>query len=135
MTYQLVTRNVESIAYRSAVAVALLAGLVLVWMNFVQAADGVNPAATMFLAVPIVGIVGAGLTRLRATGMARALFATALVQALVPAIALVRNPPVSSWAAAVWREFGLSAALVVLFVGSAFLFRKAEGEESAPGAG
>ena len=40
-TYQLVTRNVDTIAYRAAVGIALVAAFVLVWMNFVQAAMSV----------------------------------------------------------------------------------------------
>src|SRR5882724_1444330 len=37
LTYELITRNVDRIAYRAAVGVALAAAFVLVWMNFVQA--------------------------------------------------------------------------------------------------
>jgi hypothetical protein len=66
--------------------------------------------------------------------MARALFATALAQALVLASALIiRNPQVSSWTPAVLRGVGLNAFFVMLFVGSALLFRKAGRGESAPG--
>jgi len=67
--------------------------------------------------------------------MARALFVTALVQALVLVIALIiRNPQVTPWTAAVLRGFGGNAVNVVLFVASALLFRKAARGESAPGA-
>src|SRR6266487_5005070 len=45
LTYELVTKNVDRIAYRAAAGVALAAAFVLVWMNFVQVADDVNPAA------------------------------------------------------------------------------------------
>jgi hypothetical protein len=67
--------------------------------------------------------------------MARALFVTALAQALVLAIVLmVRNPGVTPWTAAVLRGFGGNAVFFMLFVGSALLFRKAASVESAPGA-
>ncbi len=145
LTYQLVTRNVDTSAYRAAVGVALVAAFLVVWINFVQAADDVNPAAMMYLVTPLVGIIGAVIARFRPDGpegMARALFATALAQALILAIVLMRNPPVTSWTAAVARGFGLNAFFVVLFVGSALLFRTAfrtafqtAGRgESAPGA-
>jgi hypothetical protein len=135
LTYSLVTRNVDTIAYRAAFGVALAAAFVLVWGNFIQAADDVNPAAMMYLWVPLVGIIGAAIARFRPGGMARALFATALAQALVLAYALiVRNPQVTSWTPAVLRGFGSNAFFVMLFVGSALLFRRAGRGESSPGA-
>jgi hypothetical protein len=86
----------------------------------------------MYLSVPLVGIIAAAMARFRPDGMARALFVTALAQALVLAIVLmVRNPEVTPWTAAVLRGFGGNAFFVMLFVGSAFLFRKAERGEAA----
>lgn len=134
LAYQLVTRNMDTTAYRAAAGIALVAAFVLVWMNFVQAADADNPAPLMYLWVPLVGIIGAAMTRFQPEGMARALFVTAVAQALVLTIALIRNPPVPSWTAAVWRGFGLNALFVVLFFGSAMLFRTAAREKSASGA-
>jgi hypothetical protein len=135
LAFQLVTRDVDTVAYRAAVGIALVAAFLLVWMNFVQAADDVNPAAVWYFVVPIVGIIGAAMARFQPGGMARALFATALAQALVLSIALtLRNPEVTSWSAAVLRGFGLNAVFGMLFVGSALLFRTAAREESAPGA-
>lgn len=125
LTYQMVTRNLGTPAYRAGVGVALVAVFLLFWGNWVQAADEVNPAAAMYFAVPIVGIIGAAIARFRPDGMARALFATALVQALVLVIALmIRDPQVTPWTAAVLRGFGGNAFLIMLFVGSALLFRR-----------
>lgn len=42
LTYELITRTVATIAYRVAVGVALAAAFLLVWMNFIQAADDVT---------------------------------------------------------------------------------------------
>jgi hypothetical protein len=134
LTYQMVTRKLGTPAYRAGVGVALVATFFLVWGNFVQAADDVNPAAMMYLVVRLVGIIGAAAARFQPKGMALALFAAALAQALVLAILLVQNPPVTSWSAAVWRGFGGNAFFFMLFVGSASLFRKAGHGESAPGA-
>jgi hypothetical protein len=134
LAFQMVIRNLGTTVYQVAVGVALVTTFVLVWGNFVQAADDVNPAAMMYLSVPIVGIIGAAVARFRPDGMARALFVTALAQALVLAIALSRNPPVTSWTAPVWRGFGGNAVFFMLFVGSALLFRKAARQQSAPGA-
>jgi hypothetical protein len=126
LTYQMVTRKLATPAYRAGVGVALVAAFLLVWGNFVQAADDVNPDAMMFLSVPLVAIIGAAIARFRPDGMARALFVTALAQALVLAIALiVRNPQLTPWTPAVLRGFGSNAFLVMLFAGSAVLFRTA----------
>jgi hypothetical protein len=127
-TYELITRNRDAVAYRAAVGIAFAAGFLLMWGNFVQMAD-VTPAAAMYFAVPIVGILGAAVARLRPNGMARALFATALAQALVLAVVLMilitRNPQVTSWTPPELRGFGGNAFYVMLFVASALLFRKA----------
>ena len=125
----------RTIAYRTGAGVALVAAFVLVWMNFVQAADDINPAAMRYLAVPLVGIIGAAMARFQPNGMARALFATALAQMVVLAIALItRNPQITSWSAPVLRGFALNALIAVLFFGSAMLFRTAAREKFAPDA-
>jgi hypothetical protein len=115
----------DTIAYRAALMLALAAAFLLLWGTFVQFVD-VNRAAAIYFAVPMVGIIGAAIARLQPTGMARALFATAMAQALVLAIALIiRNPEVSPWTPPVLRGFGGNALFFMLFVGSALLFRKA----------
>ncbi len=137
LSYKLATRNTGSPAYRAAVGIAFAAGFLLMWGNFVQMAD-VNPAAAMYFGVPIVGATGAAVGRLRSKGMARALFATALAQALVLAAVLIlliaRNPQVASWTPPEWRGVVGNAFHVLLFAASAWLFRKAGREGSAPGA-
>ena len=135
--YELVTRNRDAIAYRAAVGIAFAAAFLLAWVNFVQLAD-VTRAAVMYFGVPIVGVIGAAVARLRPNGMARALFVTALAQALVLAAVLIilinRNPKVTSWTPPEWRGFGGNAFFIMLFAWSALLFRKAGRGESAPGA-
>ena len=133
-TYELVTRNRDAIAYRAAVGMAFVAGFLLLWGNLVQMAD-VTPVAAMYFGVPVVGLIGAAVARLRPNGMALALFVTALAQALVLAVAvtflLTQNPEVATWTPPEWRGFGGNAFLAVLFGGSALLFRKAGQGESA----
>ena len=133
-TYELITRNRDAIAYRAAVGIAFGAGFILMWANFVQMAD-LTPFAAMYFGVPIVGLIGAAVARLRPNGMAIALCVTALVQALVLALAVIilmtRNPQVATCTPPEWRGFGGNAFLAMLFGGSALLFRKAGQEESA----
>jgi hypothetical protein len=137
LSYQLVTRNVDRIAYRAAVVMALAAGFMLFWGNFVQAADDVNPNpyAFRYYVALMVGIIGVVIARFRPDGMARALFAAALTQALVLVMVLaMRNSQVTSFTPAELRGYVGNAFFCLLFVGSALLFRKAGREESAQGA-
>ena len=129
LAYELVARKGGNVAYQVAVGVALAAALLLVWVNGAVGiiGDKDNLANPMYFGVLAVGIIGAIIARLRPHGMARTLFTTALAQALVPVIALIIwNPQVTSWGApGVLGVFGLNAFFVVLFVGSALLFRRA----------
>lgn len=137
LTYQLITRNRDAIAYRAAVGIALAAGFLLLWANLVQMAD-VTPFAAMYFGVPIVGLVGTALARLRPTGMARALLVTAGAQGavLVGAVLFLmsRNPEIDTWTPPEWRGFGGNAVLALMFCGSAWLFWKAGREETVIGA-
>ena len=117
--------RINSTAYRSAIGVALAAAFFLVWLSLgvgIIGKDG-DPANLMYFGVLAVGIVGALIARLRAHGMARALFAMALAQAVVAAIALIAGLglPWSGPAEIVL----LNAFFVALFAGSGWLFRRA----------
>jgi hypothetical protein len=127
-------------AYRAAAGVAFAAALILVWMNLAVGLIGSedNLANSMYVGVLAVGIIGAIVARLRPHGMARALFATALAQALVPVIALIIfKPQVTSVEAflGMLGVFGVNGFFVALFVGSALLFRYAGREQTLAGAG
>jgi hypothetical protein len=118
-------------AYRSAVGVALAAALILIWLMGAVGIIGVegDRADLMYFGVLAVGIIGAIIARLRPHGMARALFAMAVAQALVAVIALIagkHQSPISSVA----EILGLNAIFVALFVASAWLFRHAAREQT-----
>jgi lipopolysaccharide export LptBFGC system permease protein LptF len=66
--------------------------------------------------------------------MARALFATAIAQALVAAIALIASMQHASYSS-VSEIAALNGFFVALFLGSAWLFRKAAREQTPAGAG
>lgn len=135
LTYVLVARKAGNIAYRFAVGVALAAAFILDWLNLAVGVIGTSgdPANVMYVGVLAVGIIGAIIARFQPPGMARALFATALAQALVAVIALIfglgssLSPPVEILA--------LNGFFVALFVGSAWLFRYAAREQTPAGAG
>jgi predicted lysophospholipase L1 biosynthesis ABC-type transport system permease subunit len=112
-------------AYRSATGVALAAALFLVWLSLgvgIIGRDG-DPANIMYFGVLAVGIIGAIVARFRPLGMARALFATALAQALVTVIALAARLGLP-WSGPA-EILLLNGFFIALFVGSAALFRRA----------
>jgi hypothetical protein len=115
----------ERNAYRFAAGLALAAALILVWLSLgvgIIGPDG-DRANVMYFGVLAVGIIGAIIARFQPEGMARALFAMALAQALVAAVALLlrlgypASPPL--------EIVGLNGMFIALFVGSALLFRRA----------
>ena len=135
LAYVLITRKAGTMAYRFAVGMALAAAFLLVWLNLAVGIIGSedNPANLMYFGVLAVGIIGAIIARFRPQGMARALFATALAQALVAVIALIFG-----WApsGACRRDPGRDLRFfVALFVGSALLFRSAAREQTPAGPG
>ena len=81
------------------------------------------PANLLYLGVLAVGFAGALIARLEPRGMARALFAAAVAQALVPLIAAqFWKPSTTSNLADV---LGASAVFIGLWVGAGVLFQRA----------
>ena len=123
-------------SYKTAVALAIATPFLLFWVIGAVGVLGVDgdPADLMYIGVLAIGIIGAIIARLQPHGMARALFATALAQALVAVIALIlgmHQAPYSS----VGEILGLNGFFVALFLGSAWLFRNAARERVPAGAG
>ena len=120
--YEIAIRISVDNAYRAGAGVAIAAAFLLIWIN---AAVGItdSDADVMYLGVIAVGIIGALIARLKPAGMARAMFATALAQALVSVAALIAGivPAFNS----AFEILGITAIFVVLFGGSALLFREA----------
>jgi len=84
----------------------------------------------MYGGVLAVGIIGAMIARFQPQGMARALFATALTQLLVPVIALIVWRPFLDDAPGIVGVFMLNAFFVILFAVSALFFRRAVRERN-----
>jgi hypothetical protein len=128
--YELAARKAGNMAHRAAVALALAAALLLVWINLAVGLIGTedHQANLMYVGLLAVGIIAAVIARFQPHGMARALFATALAQALVAVITLIfgLGSPVSG----PLEILALNGMFVVLFVGSALLFRYAAREQT-----
>jgi hypothetical protein len=135
VTYELMARKTGSTAYRAAVGVALAAAFILVWMNTAVGVIGTerDDANLMYGGVLGVGIIGAIIARFQPSGMARALFATALAQALVAVIALIAGLGSTGpmWPRDILILTGFFAALWLI---SAWLFWQAAGEQTPAGA-
>jgi hypothetical protein len=117
--------NTYNTTYKIAVGVALAAALILVWLSLgvgIIGRDG-DPANLMYFGVLGVGIIGALIARFRPRGMARALFATALAQTSVAVIALIAGLGYP-WSGPLELSV-LNGFFISLFVGSAWLFRRA----------
>ena len=125
LAYTFVTSRAGNTLYRVAAGVGLAAGFILLWINGAVGLIGSedNPANLMYGGVLIVGAIGAAIARLESLGMARALFATAVAQFLVPVVALIVSR--NDFSPGVAGVFGLNFFFVLMFAGSALLFRHA----------
>jgi hypothetical protein len=126
LAYELVTRKTSNIMYRFAIGLALFTALFLIWANLAVGLIGSEKemANLMYIGVLAVGVIGSFIVRFQSPGMARILFATALAQALVAAIALIAgmyNYPGSS----VLEILEVNGFFTALWVGSALLFLRA----------
>ena len=128
--------RVGGTAYRLAAGVALAAVLLLIYANLALGILGEtgDPADLMYAAVLAVGIFGAAVARFRPDGMARALLAMAVVQALIAVIALLAGKHEAA-ISSVAKIVGANAMFVALFIGSAALFRHAARRQAAADAG
>ncbi len=126
VTYELSARASARSAYPAAIIIALAAGLLSSWINLAVGIIGTedNPANWIYGGVLAVAAVGAVIARFRPLGMARAMVATAVAQALAFVVALV-------------ADLGFTGPVTVFLAGlwliSAGLFRKAAGTQGGVG--
>jgi hypothetical protein len=123
LAYELIAKRMRDNLYRAGAALAMLTVVTLVWVNGAVGIIGDGPANLMYLGVIAVLIIAAATLGFGPRGMARALFAAALAQALVPVIAL--GIGTADFSPGIAQVFGLNAIFVALFAGSALLFRRA----------
>jgi hypothetical protein len=130
LMYVLLARRAGNLAYRAAVGIALGAALLLLWINLAVGIIGSedNPANWLYVGVLVVGFMGAILARFQPRGMARAMFLTALAQALATAIGMMIWKPEVNSAEAIMGfvvVIGVNVFFITLFLASALLFRRA----------
>ncbi|MHB9039713.1 MAG: hypothetical protein ACYC4T_03590 [Melioribacteraceae bacterium] len=123
-TYRMVARKMNNIMYKAAVGVAVGTSLLLIWSNLAVGLIGSedNPANWMYVGVLAIGFLGAIITRLQPKGMYRVLFSMAFAHALIAVIALIARLDMSAESSAI-EILGVNGFFVVLWIGSALLFR------------
>lgn len=128
LAFVLVARQMNNLFYRLAVGIAGVTGFLLLWVN---AAVGIigddEPANLMYLGVLAVAFFGVIISRFKATGMMRAMFATAFAHALVAVIAFIFFPTASPGQLGI---LVINAFFIMLWVGSALFFRNASRGDS-----
>jgi hypothetical protein len=133
---EFLVRRSGSAAYRCAAAIAIVTAFLLLWVNLAVGIIGTedNDANWMFIGVLALGIVGSVVARFEPAAMARALFATAIAQLGVGAIALIGRMGVEdpSWPGDV---LGLTGIFTLAWLASAGLFQKAAEDRAARAAG
>ncbi|MCG8373011.1 MAG: hypothetical protein MI700_05740, partial [Balneolales bacterium] len=112
----------ENIKYKLAVALAVAANLLMIWVNLAVGIIGneENPANLMYLAVPAAGIIGLFFSRLKPMGMYLTSIFMAIIVVIIAIITIVADlgfTPI------------ISAFFAILFLGSALLFKDASREQ------
>lgn len=131
IAWLLVRRTSSAKTYRFAAGFALVTAFVLVWVNGAVGIIGSenNDANLLFFGVPAVALVGALIARFRPGGMAYVMFAAAMAQVLIAAVALLAGwgNEGPAWPRDILVMSGFFTAMWLL---SGLLFRKAAGESS-----
>lgn len=123
LTFTFIARSTRGNAYKAAAALAIVGAFLLVWINGAVGIIGDSDINMLYALVVLTLFIGTLVARFKPEGMARTLFAAALVQALIPIVAFIINTPDLSLG--VLQVFILNAFWVVLFIGSGLLFRHA----------
>jgi hypothetical protein len=123
--YELVARMSPNRHYRLGTGVSVATGFVVFWLNAAvgMVGDEGNPYNLVFLGAVALGAAIALVSAFRAAGMARALYAAAIVQGVAAAVALVAG----------WDRLGalFSLGFVLPYLFAAGLFRIAAREQAA----
>jgi uncharacterized membrane protein YwaF len=131
LTYNLVARKMDNIAYRAAVGVAVVTSLIIIWSNLAVGLIGNedNLINLIYFFVLLLGIIGALIARFRANSMAFVLFSMALALVLIAAFVLIADLQQDEFTVVKNLVFlGVHCFFATMFVISALLFRYAARE-------
>jgi hypothetical protein len=126
---ELAVRKAKNSAYKVAASIALIASLLLIWINGAVGIIGSenNSANLMYIGGILVGIIGSLIVFFRAAGMAKVMSLVAAIQALVPILAIFIFRPQFDFSETpgVLGVFMISWFFAALYASSAKLFRDA----------
>jgi hypothetical protein len=121
MAFELTVRATRNNAYRGALAIALAAAFLLIWINGAVGiiGDEDNPLNLLYVGIIAIAFGGMAIARFRASGAARAMTMAAIANAAVGILAVMagRNEPPG-----ILGLIGLNGFFVLLFLGAARLF-------------
>jgi hypothetical protein len=123
--YEMVARIGDSTTYRLAVGLAVAAGVLLIWINGAVGiiGDEGNSATLMYWGVIAIGLISTLMAHFEPRKMTRAMLTTAFAQFIIPLIALVFWKPQITETPGVLGVFILNTFFVLIWIGSATLFR------------
>ncbi|MDQ2651433.1 MAG: hypothetical protein M3Z20_00175, partial [Chloroflexota bacterium] len=134
LAFEWVLRRPGSGLLRIAAGLGLCSTLLMTWANLAVGLVGGedNPANAALLVVPVVGLAGSVLARLRPRGMALTLAMMAGVHATITALALASGwKPLRQGPEDVWAP---NALFILLYLASAVLFWETSSETTSPAA-
>ena len=112
LLYEYASSRGGGTAHRLAVAIAVLAGLGLIWVNLAVGFMDVEPANLMYVLVLFVALVGAAIGRFEPRHAANVMFATAGAHAIVALIGLVAALGPTLLADAFWIAGWITSGLL-----------------------
>lgn len=120
----LATRQGANLPYRLGAGLAVAAGFLITWVNLaVQIIGDDNPGNLLYFAAILGGLVGVGLSRFQAVGLARVSFVLAAAIFLIPLVSFAVWP--ADFSPGLTRVCALNLVFVALFAGAGLLFRSA----------
>lgn len=132
LSYELITRKTNITKYKIATGLAVGTALILTWVNLAVGIIGSerNPANLLYIAVLLIGIFGSVIVRFHSEGMSITLFIVAVVQLIIPLVALIFWESALNEPPGFTMIFILNAIFAVLFIISAFLYRYSVDKDS-----
>jgi hypothetical protein len=125
-SFEVAVRASGNLSYRLGAAIALATAFLLVWVNLAVGiiGDENNPLNLLFFGVIAAALFGSFASRFRAGGMALSMTVAAVIQAMIGIAVWALHLGASEPPGAL-ELFGLIEAFAVLWLLSAWLFRKA----------
>lgn len=124
LAYIFVTHRSKTMIFRIAVGFALFSGFFLIWSNLAVGLIGSedNPLNLLYFLVIGVGVIGAFITRFKATGLMYTLFAMATTQFIIMITSFYTGMPAVP-ESSVYEIIAVNGFFITLFIVAAILFR------------